>query len=224
MGKQQQQITHTKYTITQVTPIAMLWGILLLLIAHDRVGWDAVVAQGPLQVALTPIDDWKSSSQSSQAMASPGKTEDMVGKSVVVNWKLTCQQLCRSGYGGPACGLTCLERVNASKDSIINLTREVEYKVCPTLCGQDLGIKKCACEPETRPNADHDRNKVCSMFCAVAKIQLNGCSRCGGDQLSDPATDSSVQTTTPNWDELCTVWCKMGEGGTLCNCDLPPFI
>ncbi|XP_055532365.1 uncharacterized protein LOC129722709 isoform X2 [Wyeomyia smithii] len=218
-------MTNKKTNKQVLTPIAMLRGILLLLIAHDLFGWDAVFAQDPLQATLIPPNHWKLSSQSSQVMASTSKTEDAAGKSIVVNWKLTCQQLCGSGYGGPACGPACLERVNGSTENIFKISSKVEYELCPTLCGQGLGTKKCACAMETQANGSfQDRNEVCSMFCAVAKFQLNGCSRCGGDQLSDPATDSGVQTTTPNWDELCSVWCKMGEGGTLCNCDLPPFI
>lgn len=39
------------------------------------------------------------------------------------------------------------------------------------------------------------------------------------------ATDSDVSTltTTPNWKEVCKDLCKIGEGGVLCNCDLPPL-
>lgn len=30
--------------------------------------------------------------------------------------------------------------------------------------------------------------------------------------------------TTPDWKGLCTNLCQIGEGGSLCNCDLPPFM
>ncbi|EDW79364.2 uncharacterized protein Dwil_GK25156 [Drosophila willistoni] len=30
-------------------------------------------------------------------------------------------------------------------------------------------------------------------------------------------------TDTPDWNELCKVLCKTGDGGSLCNCDLSPF-
>jgi len=37
---------------------------------------------------------------------------------------------------------------------------------------------------------------------------------------------SAADTTTtvaPDWDEVCKVLCKTGDGGSLCNCDLSPF-
>lgn len=86
------------------------------------------------------------------------------------------------------------------------------------------GAAKCHCNPMTSSDIVHDRNSVCTAFCSVANIQLEGCSACAGEAFSDPNSASDVQTTTPNWDELCTLWCRMGEGGTLCNCDLPPFV
>lgn len=30
-------------------------------------------------------------------------------------------------------------------------------------------------------------------------------------------------TTTPDWSQLCEALCRNGEGGSLCNCDIPPF-
>lgn len=30
-------------------------------------------------------------------------------------------------------------------------------------------------------------------------------------------------TTTPDWVQLCETLCRNGEGGSLCNCDIPPF-
>lgn len=36
-------------------------------------------------------------------------------------------------------------------------------------------------------------------------------------------TTTQKTTTTPDWNELCQNLCRIGEGGALCNCDLPPF-
>lgn len=36
-------------------------------------------------------------------------------------------------------------------------------------------------------------------------------------------TTTQKTTTTPDWKELCQNLCRIGEGGALCNCDLPPF-
>lgn len=37
-----------------------------------------------------------------------------------------------------------------------------------------------------------------------------------------PTTTTTVKPT-PDWNELCQELCRVGEGGKLCNCDLPPF-
>lgn len=74
------------------------------------------------------------------------------------------------------------------------------------------------------PGLSHDHNAVCKIFCGVAKKQLDGCGPCEDSQLIGTDAVYDVRTTTPNWEDLCMVWCKMGEGGTVCNCDLPPFI
>lgn len=159
------------------------------------------------------------------------KSTDLVGKTPVVNWKLTCQQLCGEGFGGPACGLACLQQNAIDESNRIKLDIKSQDTICPTLCENGLGIKKCKCKPTSPPSVAHDHVAVCKAFCgATAKVQLNGCRPCEEDPLdhgTDLVTDSRttpVPSTTPNWDELCLVWCKMGEGGTVCNCDLPPFI
>lgn len=34
---------------------------------------------------------------------------------------------------------------------------------------------------------------------------------------------TTLATTTPNWESMCEALCRNGEGGSLCNCDIPPF-
>ncbi|XP_037044196.1 A-agglutinin anchorage subunit [Bradysia coprophila] len=36
-------------------------------------------------------------------------------------------------------------------------------------------------------------------------------------------TTQATTTTTPNWESMCEALCRNGEGGSLCNCDIPPF-
>ncbi|KAG4073942.1 hypothetical protein HA402_014147 [Bradysia odoriphaga] len=36
-------------------------------------------------------------------------------------------------------------------------------------------------------------------------------------------TTTQATTTTPNWESMCEALCRNGEGGSLCNCDIPPF-
>uniref|UniRef100_A0A8W7P4M0 Uncharacterized protein n=2 Tax=gambiae species complex TaxID=44542 RepID=A0A8W7P4M0_ANOCL len=151
------------------------------------------------------------------------KTDDSAGKSVVVNWKLACKQLCSAGLGGPSCGSTWL-RTTTSDSPTLPVDKDTLDGVCPSLCANGLGVAKCNCT-SFRPKDQFDQNLICQAFCTVASVQLAGCSRCDG---TDPSLGNFgaleiVETTTPNWDELCSMFCKMGDGGTLCNCDLPPF-
>lgn len=37
------------------------------------------------------------------------------------------------------------------------------------------------------------------------------------------AADAEATTAAPDWNEVCKVLCKTGDGGSLCNCDLSPF-
>ncbi|XP_058829707.1 uncharacterized protein LOC131689003 isoform X2 [Topomyia yanbarensis] len=201
------------------SPIGMLWEILMLIITAHALGRDVPAQDSDVAPILGQLI---ASSPSSTVSAS--KSDDLTGKSVVVNWKLTCQQLCSEGYGGPACGLSCLQQNATNGANRIKLTTVARNEVCSTLCVNGLGLRKCGCAPKLPPHIAHDHDGVCNAFCATAKIQLNGCSQCTGEHFSNSTTDPDIKTTTPNWDDLCTIWCKMGEGGTLCNCDLPPFV
>uniref|UniRef100_A0A182ILF6 Uncharacterized protein n=1 Tax=Anopheles atroparvus TaxID=41427 RepID=A0A182ILF6_ANOAO len=154
----------------------------------------------------------------------PPKTDDNAGKSVVVNWKLACEQLCSAGLGGPSCGSAWL-RSTTTKNSTLLVDQEILDGVCPSLCANGLGVSKCNCK-YFKPKVQFNQHLVCQAFCKTMKVQLDGCSRCDGTIESGAGFElalETIQTTTPNWDELCSVFCKMGDGGTLCNCDLPPF-
>lgn len=201
----------------------MLWKIFLLLIAHVLTT-EAAFTQDTF---IAPTQENPASlTESLKAPTSTGKSHDLAGKSVVVNWKLTCQHLCGEGYGGPTCGFYCIPQQQNTTDESrrIKLSRREHTAICPILCNNGLGAAKCHCNPMASSDIVHDRNSVCSAFCTAANIQLRGCSSCNGEPFSDAILASDVQTTTPNWDDLCTLWCRMGEGGTLCNCDLPPFV
>lgn len=34
---------------------------------------------------------------------------------------------------------------------------------------------------------------------------------------------TTTATTTPDWSQLCEALCRNGDGGSFCNCDIPPF-
>ncbi|XP_058466194.1 uncharacterized protein LOC131439322 [Malaya genurostris] len=200
----------------------MLWKVLLLILtAHAHGRNDLGLAQDS---QAAPILGQFVLSSSSGVTVLASKSDGPAGNIVVVNWKQTCQQLCSEGYGGPACGLSCLEHETTKEVNILKLTTGTQNEVCSTLCANGLGSQKCGCALKQPPQLHPDHDDVCRVFCASARIQLNGCSQCTAEHVSDLATDLDYQTTTPNWDELCIDWCKMGEGGTLCNCDLPPFV
>ena len=38
-----------------------------------------------------------------------------------------------------------------------------------------------------------------------------------------PSKTTAAAATTPDWTGICQNLCRTGEGGALCNCDLPPF-
>uniref|UniRef100_A0A1Q3FRM6 Putative conserved secreted protein n=1 Tax=Culex tarsalis TaxID=7177 RepID=A0A1Q3FRM6_CULTA len=189
--------------------------------------WVVVLTAHVLAQDAAGAQDSPTQKEEPSSTLAAGKSFDPVGKTSVVNWKLTCQQLCGEGFGGPACGLASLRQNTADESKRIKLDRKSQDAVCPTLCENGLGSKKCKCKPTSPPSVSHDHVAVCKAFCgATAKVQLSGCSPCeqeGPDLVTD-SRSTTVPNTTPNWDDLCLVWCKMGEGGTVCNCDLPPFI
>lgn len=153
------------------------------------------------------------------------KTDDTAGKSVVVNWKLACEQLCSAGLGGPSCGATWL-RSTTTEQGTLQTDKATLDGVCPSLCANGLGVSKCGCKSFNPKGQSFNQHLVCQAFCSTVNVQLSGCSRCDGIIEGNEGAllaAENIQTTTPNWDELCSVFCKMGDGGTLCNCDLPPF-
>ncbi|XP_055620973.1 uncharacterized protein LOC129765116 isoform X2 [Toxorhynchites rutilus septentrionalis] len=201
----------------------MLWRILTLLTAHVHIlglGLGTVDAQDS---NIIGTHDRRTSLSLPSATAWPGKSDDSTEKRVVVNWKLTCEQLCGEGYGGPACGLACLAMETKDDFKRIKLDTKAHAEVCSKLCENGLGSKHCDCEPSSSAKRSHDHHGVCKSFCVSANVQLNGCGQCA-NELPEGDAASGIRPTTPNWDELCTLWCKIGEGGTLCNCDLPPFV
>jgi hypothetical protein len=95
--------------------------------------------------------------------------------------------------------------------------------------------KECNCDT-TKLSTNLSPTSVCQAFCQHNNITLKGCRNCVNLKLSNALLLSKMlyfeepetQATTldpeePDWDKVCIDLCKIGEGGTLCNCDLPPF-
>ena len=87
---------------------------------------------------------------------------------------------------------------------------------------------------------EENRN-VCAIICDYTSVTLTGCTPCNKganneyvvlenvnkyDQVVPFETYAMapVATTTPDWNQLCASLCKTGDGGSLCNCDLSPFL
>ncbi|XP_058066158.1 uncharacterized protein LOC131215778 [Anopheles bellator] len=194
--------------------------LLLVLVASAHARTVSLTAQDPTPNATNDSKD----EPSGELPVDETKTDGSAGKSVVVNWKLTCEQLCSAGLGGPGCGATWLRP--AATDTTTHplpVDDDTVDGLCPVLCINGLGVSKCSCKGY-KPKGHSSVDLICVAFCKTANLQLNGCSRCDGSDVEGHlGVADGIQTTTPNWDELCTQFCKMGDGGTLCNCDLPPF-
>lgn len=92
----------------------------------------------------------------------------------------------------------------------------------------------CDCAAFVESETIRFENDVCNTFCEHNNITLNGCSKCTTEE--DIAKERQKQevyaapnvtptsSTTPDWDKLCISLCKKGDGGVLCNCDLPPLL
>jgi len=120
-------------------------------------------------------------------------------------------------------------------------------EICQDLCQHQLGDDICACgkrihlidndnnfsEIDSNDILILEHNQICQSFCKYNDITITGCSKCSKDNDDDidekeiSSITEIIQTkltpTTPNWEKICKELCKSGDGGSLCNCDKPPF-
>ncbi|XP_036338156.1 uncharacterized protein LOC118748002 [Rhagoletis pomonella] len=151
-------------------------------------------------------------------------------KSVVQDWSLVCQQLCGAGLGGPPCDSHCH---SSEEPSLLPAFSGYKQNICKDLCRLQLGDQSCNCTADeavttmsqNTTNSQYEwGNVVCNSFCEHSRETLTGCSICMEDDAEvQVSMRSTVETTTPDWKELCVALCKTGDGGSLCNCDLAPF-
>ncbi|CAD7002702.1 unnamed protein product [Ceratitis capitata] len=148
-------------------------------------------------------------------------------KSVVENWSLVCQQLCGAGLGGAPCATHCQ---SSDKPSPLPHFKENNQTICKDLCRLQLGDASCNCTFEelaiinaTMTYENELHNAVCNSFCEHNGATLTGCSDCTNKINVEISMKVAVESTTPNWKELCVELCKTGDGGSLCNCNLAPF-
>ncbi|XP_053957278.1 uncharacterized protein LOC128862581 [Anastrepha ludens] len=143
--------------------------------------------------------------------------------SVVQDWSLVCQQLCGAGLGGAPCASYCHSSETPSLLPAFDASKE---EICEDLCRLQLGDVSCSCSADGASQTASENNwgdDVCSSFCDHSAATLDGCSPCMDDK-EVTFQKAVVVTTTPDWTKLCAALCKTGDGGSLCNCDLVPFL
>ncbi|XP_017071540.1 uncharacterized protein LOC108108131 [Drosophila eugracilis] len=174
--------------------------------------------------------------------------EDVQTISAVQDWSLLCKELCGAGLGlaltpdGPKDSILRPELDVAKCRQLCGLPRGgVGDLVCSSFCGQrGRSLPGCSpCQQEVRRMRNEKVLKNETKASGVQGDPTHGSST-GGNILQRSIEETTITTTTtvasvvagsdtdtttpaPDWDEVCKVLCKTGDGGSLCNCDLSPF-
>ncbi|XP_055613177.1 uncharacterized protein LOC129759689 [Uranotaenia lowii] len=114
----------------------MLWALLTAQVLILGVASSAQESTSMVPIPATLGQGYHPTTTEAGFVSTVSKSDGSQEKIIVVNWKLTCQQLCGAGYGGPACGLTCRTRTDAAS---FGLSAAQEHSLCPTLCKNGLG-------------------------------------------------------------------------------------
>lgn len=191
----------------------------------------------------TTLGDAASPSHSAAAAAKI--LEDVQTISAVQDWSLLCKELCGAGLGVALAP-------DGAKDLILRLELDVDVAKCRQLCGLPrggVGDLVCSsfcvqrgrspagcspCQQEVR-RKEEDGKMEETTASGVQGDPTHGSSSPGTtlrrsvDQATSSVASSVARSTTdsttpaPDWNEVCKVLCKTGDGGSLCNCDLSPF-
>ncbi|XP_055688703.1 uncharacterized protein LOC129793105 [Lutzomyia longipalpis] len=170
--------------------------------------------------------------------------------SVVSSWKAACEHLQRINLSGTGCR-PYWDVVRPPAD--FSLPKNQLEIVCPKLCINNLGLPSCVCIAPYDRLREYDRNGICQLFCTISMsldgctpcVEMETTTEEPSTTLApttEPTTTTTTvkttttrttsttkttktttKTTTPDWDALCNTLCQTGDGGVLCNCDLPPF-
>ncbi|KAH8379808.1 hypothetical protein KR009_007349, partial [Drosophila setifemur] len=157
--------------------------------------------------------------------------------SAVQDWSLLCKELCGAGLG-------VASTPGEAKDAI--LRPEFDVSKCRQQCGLPKGgwgdvvcssfcrkrnrsLPGCSpCQQEvhgTQEENDARKEEEMKMARGVQRESAHGSGSETPPKTVDVVALAATDTTTasPDWDEVCKVLCKTGDGGSLCNCDLSPF-
>ncbi|XP_017060040.1 uncharacterized protein LOC108100573 [Drosophila ficusphila] len=168
--------------------------------------------------------------------------------SAVQDWSLLCKELCGAGLGvaktpdGAKSTILRPEFDVAKCRQLCGLPRGgVGDLVCSSFCGQrGRSLPGCSpCQQEVRRTQEEEKEKDMEKQKDIIihnerMEEASGVPAHGPGSLqrsveSSSATpivagsDADPTTDSPDWDEVCKVLCKTGDGGSLCNCDLSPF-
>ncbi|XP_068150061.1 uncharacterized protein [Drosophila tropicalis] len=153
------------------------------------------------------------------------------------DWNELCKVLCKTGDGGSLCnyGLDCeCDRSSISMEGA-PMGKEVSSdafgdRLCTSFCHQRRNtLPGCSpCQLIVAKVIDVDK-KMALKASEMQSTTTHGAN--ASDYLTkvEQALANAVEavaeetTDTPDWNELCKVLCKTGDGGSLCNCDLSPF-
>ncbi|XP_016978795.2 uncharacterized protein LOC108044319 [Drosophila rhopaloa] len=171
--------------------------------------------------------------------------EDVQTISAVQDWSLLCQELCGAGLGvastpdGAKNPILRPEFDVAKCRQLCGLPRGVVGDlVCSSFCEQrDRPLPGCSpCQQEERRRQEEGVRVEGTPEETASGVQggpAHGPSsetnilRRTVDAASVPPVvaglDTDATTLAPDWNEVCKVLCKTGDGGSLCNCDLSPF-
>ncbi|XP_055915105.1 uncharacterized protein LOC129948221 [Eupeodes corollae] len=148
------------------------------------------------------------------------------------NKDLICEDLCALKLGGNFCTCSTLASVRSIQD---------RNQVCQTfcinnsetlagcsLCNKIQPLKEWTTEDlmpdKNAPVADPSKNTDFFISPASSSSSSSSSSSISKPSNSKHPAANAAGVTTPDWDALCVSLCKTNDGGSLCNCDLSPFL
>ncbi|XP_017127164.1 uncharacterized protein LOC108145957 [Drosophila elegans] len=179
--------------------------------------------------------------------------EDGQTISAVQDWSLLCKELCGAGLGvastpdGAKNPILRPEFEVAKCRQLCGLPRGVVGDlVCSSFCEQrDRRLPGCSpCQQEVRRRQKEQEEKEQKDVRMEDRKEETMASVQQGDPAHGPSSETNIiqrtvdaasvppvvagldtdaTTLAPDWNEVCKVLCKTGDGGSLCNCDLSPF-
>ncbi|XP_017009657.2 uncharacterized protein [Drosophila takahashii] len=124
---------------------------------------------------------------------------------------LVCSSFCgQRGRSLPGCS-PCQQEVRRMKENEEQKEEDLQVEMKASGVQGDPTHGPATREMTLQRSVDEEEAKSSSSSSSVAPV------------VAGSAADATTTTAAPDWDEVCKVLCKTGDGGSLCNCDLSPF-